>query len=289
VLGILPEQELPAVDQALAAHLESAESANNRAAARNIAFLIGRYATAAAETELVARLDRDVSAGLCDTQGPLLAWLLRVDPEHARPRLENTGKPGNRCRLSLAEIGKLHQDSILESLATKALDGPDAAAVPDAAAYLADYGSASAEEALWSHFADWSKRWRDREAALSPFAPDAQVGQSLLQALVAGHSWLMSDTKLRRLADLAVGAPMRQQAEQYLRMWQQRPWMVAPIGYGQFQIGWYRAASMQAAKEKLQQFPKGTEFRWILQELPNEPAELHELAEFAMWQGLRLW
>jgi hypothetical protein len=289
VLGVLSEPELPEADRALVSHLESAESANDRAAARNLAFLIGRYATAAAGTELVARLDRDVAAGFCDTQAPLLAWLLRVDPEGARPRLENAGKAGNRCRLSLAEIGKLRQAPILDSLAAKALDDPDAAVEIDATAYLADYGSADAEETLWSHFADWSKHWRDREAALSPFARDAQVGQSLMQALVAGHSWLMSDAKLRRLADLAVGAPMRQQAEQYFRMWQQKPWVVSCAGYDQFQIGWYHALSMKAAKEKLLQFPKGTELRWIVQGLPDEPAELHELAGFALAHGIKLW
>ena len=289
VLGVLAEQELPEADQPLASHLLSAEAANNRAAARNIALLIGRYATAAAGSELVPRLDRDIAAGFCDTQAPLLAWLLRVDPERARPRLENAGKPGTRCRLSLAEIGKLRQSPILQSLAAKALDDPDAAVEIDGATYLADYGSAGAEDTLWSHLADWSKRWRDREAALTPFAPDAQVGQSLMQALVAGHSWLMSDAKLRRLADLSVGAPMRQQAEQYLRMWQQKPWVVSCAGYGQFQIGWYHALSMKAAKEKLLQFPKGTELRWIVEGLPDEPAELHELAEFALAHGIRLW
>jgi hypothetical protein len=289
VLGVLAEPELPEADQALVSHLESAESANDRAAARNLALLIGRYATAAAGTELVPRLDRDIAAGFCDTQPPLLAWLLRVDPERARPRLENAGKAGNRCRLSLAEIGKLRQDPILQSMAAKALDDPDAAVEIDAATYLADYGSADAEETLWTHFADWSKRWRDREAALSPFGPDAQVGQRLMQALVAGHSWLMSEAKLRRLADLSVGAPMRQQAEQYLRMWQQKPWVVSCAGYGQFQIGWYHALSMKAAKEKLLQFPKGTELRWIVQGLPDEPAELHELAEFALAHGIGLW
>jgi hypothetical protein len=82
---------------------------------------------------------------------------------------------------------------------------------------------------------------------------------------------------------------MRQQVEQYIRMWQQKPWMVTSAGYGQFQIGWYHAVSMKAAKEKLQQFPKGTELRWGLQGLPGEPADLHELAEFAMNHGVRLW
>jgi len=286
VLGILMDKELPEVDQTLVSHFETT---SDRAAARNLALLIGRYATAASETGLIARLDRDVSAGICDTQAPLLAWLLRVDPDRARPRLEDAGKTGSRCRLSLAEVGKLQPSPILEGLAIKALDDPDASAVPDAATYLSDNGSAGAEDALWSHFAAWSKRWNDRQAELSPTGPDAHAGQSMMQALVTAHAWLVSDVKLRRLADLAVGATMRQQAEQYIGMWQQKPWLVRSSPTGQFQIGWYRAVSMRAAKEKLLQFPKGTELRWILQGLPNDPADLHELAEFAMNNGLRLW
>ena len=282
VLGILPDKELPEVDQALAAHFEAA---TDRATSRNLAWLIGRYATAAPETGILARLDRDLAAGICDTQAPLVAWLLRVDPERARPRLEN----GSPCRVSLAEAGKLQPGPILEGLATKGLDGPDAAAVADAAAYLAENGSASAEEALWSHLASWSKRWNDHENELRASGRDELAGQSLMQALITAQGWLMSDAKFRRLADLAVGAAMRQQVEQYARVWQQRPWLVRCTGYGQFQIGWYRAVSMKAAKEKLLQFPKGTEFRWIVQELPGEPADLHELAEFAMNNGLRLW
>ena len=82
---------------------------------------------------------------------------------------------------------------------------------------------------------------------------------------------------------------MRQQAAQYARMWQQKPWLVISAENGQFQICWYHAVSMQAAKEKLLQFPKGSEFRWIPQDLPNEPAELHELAEFGMNHGFHLW
>lgn len=288
-LGILPDRELPEVDGTLVSHLESAEDSNNRVAARNLAWMIGRYGTAANKSELMARLDRDLAAGFCDTQAPLLAWLLRVDPETARPRLENANKAGNRCRLLLADIGKLQPGALVEGLAIKELNDPGAAAISDAAAYLTDYGSAGAEDALWSRLADWSKRWRDHEGEMSPFGADAGAGQILVQALATGHAWLVSDSKLRRLADLAVGAPMRQQALQYASMWQQRPWLVRNNGNGQFQIIWYHAVSMKAAKEKLLQFPKGSEFRWILTQTLNEPAELHELAEFGMQNGLQLW
>jgi len=289
VLGILPDAELPEADQLLVSHLAGAESANNRVAARNLAWLIGRYATAAAGPELVALLDRDVTAGLCDTQAPLLAWLLRVNPDAARPRLESAAKTGSRCRLSLSEVGKLQPNSILESLAIKVLDDADTVTAPDAASYLADYGSVDAEEALWNHLTSWSKRWRDHEAELNRSGADAQAGLSLVQALINGHSWLVSDGKFRRLADLGVGAAMRQQTAQFMMMWQQRPWLVRSTGNGQFQILWYHAVSMKAAKEKLVQFPAGSEFRWILTESPNEPAELHELAEFEMNHGSKLY
>ena len=286
VLGILPDKELPEVEQALVEHFEAV---SDRVAARNLALLIGRYAGAGQETTLIAHLDRDVSAGLCDTQAPLLAWLLRVDLASAQPRLENARKAGNGCRVSLAEVGKLQPSPFLERLAIKALDDANAADVPDAAAYLTDNGSADSEEALWSHFADWSKRWSGHEAELNSSALDLRAGQSMMQALLTGHNWLVSDAKLKRMVDLAVGPMLHQQVEQYIRIWQQRPWLVRSIGNGQFQIGWYSAISMRAAKEKLQQFPKGSEFRWISQGLASGSPMFKELAQFMAGYGIRLW
>jgi hypothetical protein len=283
VLGILPDQELAEAEQPLVAHFEAA---TDRFALRNLAALIARYAGASEESKLLGHLDRDLAAGLCDTQAPLLAWLLRVDPERARRRLE---MPSGACRLSLAEVGKLQPGPLVEGLAIRALDGPDGFAIADATAYLTDYGSAGAEDALWSHFADWSKRWTGHESQLSVSAPDVRVGQSLMQALIMGSGWIVSDAKFLRMADLALLPGQRQQITQYMQIWRSRPWLLRSAGLGQYQIGWYRALSIDAAKKKLQQFPRGSEFRWIAQGLPTDSAVFKELAQFAALHGCKIW
>ena len=283
VLGILPERELPEVEKPLVANFEVA---GDPATAHGIATLIGRYAGAAPKETLLAHLDRDLAAGNCDTEAPLLAWLLRVDPEQAQARLE---KPVKGCRLSLAEIGKLQPNKRVETAAIQALDSGDGLAVADGAAYLQDYGSADAEDAIWAHYEAWSKQWTGSESRLNTSAQDVRAGQSLLQALIMGNAWLVSDAKFRRMQELAVGQGQRQQVQQYMQIWRNRPWIVRGSGYDQFQIGWYRALSIDAAKKKLAQFPKATEFRWIAQGLPTDPITFKELAQWAADHGSKLW
>jgi hypothetical protein len=283
VLGILPEKELPEVEKPLVANFEAAA---DRLAAHNIATLIGRYAGAGSEATLLAHLDHDLAAGICDTEAPLLAWLLRVHPEQAQARLE---KPAKGCRISLAEIGRLQSGKVLEALAIQALDSADGFAVADGAAYLQDYGSADAEDAIWAHFDAWSKQWTGNESRLNSSQQDVRAGQGLLQALIMGNAWLVSDTKLRRMLDLAVGQGQRQQVQQYIQIWRNRPWIVRGSGYDQFQIGWYHSLSIDAAKRKLAQFPKASEFRWIAQGLPTDPTTFKELAQSVADHGSKLW
>lgn len=286
VLGILPDRELPEIEPKLVEHFKAA---TDRVAARNLAALIARYAGTGAETELLARLDQETAGGVCDTQAPLLAWLIRVDPQQAAQRLQKSGAPGNTCRVSLAEIGKVQPGAALENLAVKALDSADGNAVADGASYLQDNGSAAAEATLWSHFDAWSARWKGHEPQLNVSMPDVRAGQGLFQALLMGNGWLMSDAKLQRLSDLSIQPALRQQAEQYRRIWQNKPWLIRAVGYDQYQIGWYHAASVVVAKRKLSQFPKGTELRWIMQGLPSDSADFKELAQFASQYGVRIW
>jgi hypothetical protein len=283
VLGILPDKELPDVEQALVAHLKAT---GDLAAGRNLALLIHRYASAAVEADVIAYLDQEFEDGSSDTLTPLLAWLLRVDPESARTRLENsTGYH------SLVDIGKLQPSAILEGLAIRALDASDAYVVADAADYLTGYGSARTEEILWTHFADWSKRWTGREAGLlraAVVAGDWSAGQHMMQALAAGHGWLTSEAKLRRLAELAVGAVLHQQAEEYLTRWQDRPWPILFLGNGQFLMAQYYTTSIEAAKSKLLQFPKGSEFHLSVTGQEGESEVFRELARFAEDHGWSL-
>ncbi len=269
VLGVLPEKELPEVEQQLAEHLVQANEPSDK-----VASLIARYATAAIEPQVAAYVEDRIGKCACAIQAPLLAYLLRVDHDAAVPELEKAmaarGPGFSACNHSLfQDVSELHNDAALQDLALKSLDDSDPEIVATAATYLGNYGSPSVEEALWSHLMAWSQRWKGREAELR-YVPgqkldgafQAGAGSNMIAALATAQAWLTDETKLNRLVESSVGPEQRRQAEQYLEAWQMRPWQIQFIGYDkpQFEIAQYHASSLEAATEKLEQFPKGSKF-----------------------------
>jgi len=160
-----------------------------------------------------------------------------------------------------------------------------------------EYGSTSAEDPLWSRFTSWSERSKGHESELQ-YVPghsadsqyEAGAGSNLMQALAAGHGWLADEAKLRRLVDLSIGPQQRQQAEQYLRLWRTRPWSIEliPFDPAQFQIVQYQERSLQAAEEKLLQFPRGSVFQWSGGMAEREAKALQEISHFATEHCIKL-
>jgi len=299
VLGILPDEELPEVDQSLAEHLVSQQNYEINA---NVASLIERYATSAIEARVTNFLDPVLGKEACAVQDPLLAYILKVDPEGGRARIETAmavrGEGFSACNhVLLTEVAQLHDDPALQDIAIKSLDDTDPQVVANAAAYLKDYGTAAAEDVLWAHFISWSGRWKGRESEFeggygkrleANYEPGA--GSSLMQALSSGQGWLTDEAKLRRLVDLSVGLQPRQEAEENLRVWRSRPWRIQYVmgGREQFEIVQYRARSLQAAKDKLAQFPRGSIFEWDMGHEDDEQKAMQELSRFAGERGLTL-
>ena len=299
VLGILPDGELPEVEQALAEHLRQPDTDGNG----NLASLILRYASQAIEPQVVAYLDEHLGKMACAVQEPLLAYLLKVDPVAATPRLEKAmaarGEGFTACNHSLLlEVGKLHNDPVLEDIAIHRLDDADAQVVGNAAAYLGKFGSSAAEAALWRRLIAWSEHWAGREAELRQIPGEnmdgiweANAGTNMVQALATGQGWLADETKLRRLIQLSLEGWQRQNAEQWLRLWQARPLAIEFIamGEGAFQMAQYQATSLQAAKDKLLQFPAGTAFHWRAG-ATQEGAEkaFQELSSFAAKHDMKI-
>jgi hypothetical protein len=271
VLGMLPDKELPEVDPLLADHLTSEKGSEEQ-----IASLISRYATPAIEPQVARFLDERVGKWACAIQAPLLAYLLRVDPVGAVPLLEKAMAARvsgfSACNHSLlTDVAVLHDDPALEHLATRSLNDSDPQITGNAATYLGKYGSQAAEEKLWDRFAAWSQQWRGRAAELHYDSGDKLdgvyqegAGSSMLIALATGQNWMMDETKLNRLLDLSVTPNQRNQAEGYLRMWQNQPRRISFIGFGieRFQIAQYENLSLESAVKKLMQFPRGTSFLW---------------------------
>lgn len=302
VLGILPDKTLPEIESTLVEHFRGEGGFDTN---RNIASLIERYATPAIEARVTNYLDPSLGKMACDVQNPLLAYLLRVDPQAARPRIESAlaarGEGFSACNHQLLpDLARMQNDPMLQEMAIKALDDPDPEIVAGAAAYLGKYGNASAEDVLWARFTSWSTQWKGHEGELQ-YVPgkslegqyQAGAGSNMLQALAQGHAWLADEAKLRRLIDLSVGEVQQQQANGFLNQWRTQRHTIIFIpsadGEGNFMIGQYQENSPSLLHEKLLQFARGTSFVWSGE--PNEPGEekaFQEVLTFANENGFRL-
>jgi hypothetical protein len=297
-LCILPDKELPEADQPLVEHLTPS---SDFWASSNSASLIQRYASRAAEPKVVAFLDPVVGQLACAIQAPLLAYVLKDDPGAARPMVERAmearGKGFTACNHTLlTDMGALHNDKVLEEIAIKSLDDSDPQVVGDAASYLRQFGSASVENVLWARLVAWNERWKGHEKDLQSVPGEnmsamyeSTAGLNLLAALGAGHGWLPDEAKLRRLIDLSVTATQKQQAEQFLKVWQMKPWPITfmPV-VGQLQVAQFQEASIESAKEKLLQFPSGSAFEWMQFGQEGEQKAFAEMSQFANDHSLKL-
>lgn len=298
VLGILPDKTLPEADQ-LAGRLAEEK---NLIVEKNIASLLERYATDAALAQALAVTDEHVGKWACDIQSPVLAWLVRINPEAARPRVEAAmaarGANYSACNHNLlTEAGKLYPHPLLEEIALRSLDDEDPQVAGNAAAYLGKYGSAQAEPKLWEHLVRWNEKWRGREAEFHVTSGadmenywQSELGANLMWALAGGYSWFADSSKLERLRQLAVGEQMTQQVESAISEWNQRPWGISYNSFPgdqRFSVLHYETDSLSRFKEKLAQFPSGTIFVWNDFSSPAEKM-FHELSEFLAGQNMTL-
>ena len=286
-LGILPDQTLPEVEQTLIEHLRGAEESETGA---NIASLIARYGGAAILPRVLETLDAQIGKGRCDVQAALLAYILRVDPESARPRIEKAATVRRKnvigCdRDLLREIEAIHYNPLLESIALRVLDDRDDAVAANAAGLLESHGSAAAESALWRRYESWCKRWAGRELQLNLQTVGAQlineggrdlfVGRSFVRAIAEGQGWLTDEAKLRRLKAMSKVPTIRDDIDRYLEPWQRLPLRlmiyscgptnrsqadVADFNRFSVKVAHYHLDSPDALKKKLSQFPRGTKF-----------------------------
>ena len=168
VLGLLPDKTLPEVDFVLAEHFLANDDLDGET---NLASLIARYATDAILPQITQKLDPRIGKCACAIQNPLLAYVLRVSPVSARPRIEKAiaarGEGFSACNHDLFQIvSAIQYDPLLEDIAVKSLNDPDPEVAMTAATMLGNFGSADAESALWQRYATWNEQWAGRESEL---------------------------------------------------------------------------------------------------------------------------
>lgn len=273
VLGILPDETLPEVDFALSQHFIASDDLDGSS---HLASLIARYGTATILPQITEKLDAHIGKWACAIQNPILAYVLRVNPQLARPRIEQAvaarGKDFTACNHGLfQDVSAIHYDPVLEEIGIDSLDDPDPEVAMTAATMLGQFGSPAAEAALWQRYASWSQKWVGRESELDIVMGEhlddrtyhLGLGQNLIQALTTGKSWLSDKNKLQRLSGLSSVRRLHQQLENYLKLWEDQPLTIffnsTPTGF-EARVAQYEFHSMDALKEKFTQFPSGTKF-----------------------------
>ena len=285
VLGLLPDKTLPEIDSTLAEHLTASDGMPQSG---HLASLIARYATDAILPTVLATLDPPLGRWACDVQTPLLAYVLRVRSSLAQPRIERAlaarGRGFSGCyRALLLDIAVIHYDPLLESLAVRGLDDPDARVRSTSATLLGRFGSPAAESVLLDHYKSWSETRVGRGIALNPTlaAPpaireEAGVGFTLLQALTTGQSWLTDGSQLRSLLATTEAVSLRTRLESEVRIWDHPPLVISATSPGSLSfvanVAQYELGSVEALEDKLAQFPAGTRFQLRVSG-PDSPAK----------------
>jgi hypothetical protein len=310
-LGFLPDETLPEVDEALCTNLISAKDFDKL---DHVASLIARYATPSIMPRLLRSLDKHLEDWSCDIANPILAYILRVNPELARPRIEKAVQAARRkqnprwmlagCDSSvLSEIAAIHYNPLLEQIAIRNLDDHNATTAVHAAQMLGKYGSAAAEAELWKRYEVWSKRCAGHESELNRAwlagsekvdAYRMGVGGALLQALATGHAWLADPVKLQRLKEMNKLAFVQHGVDGYLEHWDHRPLYLSFYNFGEFrgsvaQYDYDEIKSYQRLKEKLAEFPVGTQFVISSPDDTSEEAKrMDDLCQFLNDRGIEL-
>ena len=280
VLGMLPEETLPEVDFTLGENFAASDDLDGSS---HLASLIARYATAAILPQIVDKFDPNIGKLACAVQNPTLAYLLRVDPAIARPRIERAiaarGEGFSACNHDLFQVvSELHYDPVLEEIAIHSLDDPDPEVASSAATMLGEFASPAAEAALWQRYTSWNAKWAGRESQLELMFAErvdervyqSNLGQSLAKALATGKSWVADKNKLQRLLQTTKVRRIQQEIEPYLKNWQDETVNIA-IDTGSLptpfhaRLAQYECQSMNDLKDKITQFPAGTKFSLFIQ------------------------
>lgn len=141
----LPDRSLPAQEQQLAANFVSASNESNDQLV-HAATLLYRYATPAVLPTVLPVIDDKFLGWSCSIQVPLLAYIIKVAPDEAAPRIEKLlARPhrNQQCASrALTTLGAIASGPALDRIALAEIEAgtPNAA---DAAHYLEQYGGSS--------------------------------------------------------------------------------------------------------------------------------------------------
>jgi hypothetical protein len=290
---ILPDKSLPALEQRIAANFVALNDPEELIRA---ATLLHRYSTRAVQPTVLPFIDQNLAKWHCELQIPVLAYMLKVSPGDARPRLEQVLQKVRPPSCPLGEffpsLGFLEASPMLDTLAARQVeDGTPLAA--DAAEYLGRFGSAAMKHVVWEQLSRWHKKYVESGAELrmdsQKSAQDEwqlyNLDSKLVEAYVNAQGWTLSPEDVSSLSKLigdkrtealactfSCGSSLSVEPSpgsyyiyghvnhQEFRV-EDRIDYLRPAEPFQYSVNQYRCADLKTLKQKLMQFPAGSTFR----------------------------
>jgi hypothetical protein len=296
VLGMLPDAQLPEIEQPLLAKLRQGR-------ARDIDYqLLARYGSRTAFAALQALYEQHAGGWACEPQNAMLRYFVRVDPDYGPAAVADamTYRETTGCyKMTLSGIGDAVRNPAVQTIALAALNDPSYAVVADAAGALAKYGSPGSEAALWERLKRFHESRTNKAAQLVNLpgialedAAAARAEYALLQAIATGQEWLCGPEKLESLKAL-VSLQQQREVDRMRAQWN-GPLQVSltwwPQGTFTYMLGYMTGDSLPALKRKLMQLAPGTHLVCVIaeKEYDARAVEIAQVESTASAAGLVL-
>ena len=319
----LPDATLPGEEAKIAANFAAFANLNDDHDLVHSASLLHRYATAAVLPTVLPLIDAKLTDWSCSIQVPALAYLLKVSPDVARPRvvrvLESTQRNQACTSRVLTTLGLLQPSPVLARLAMDEIEtgGPSAA---DGAYYLLKHAPAEWKSKIWKQFEIWRKRVnasgaeqrvRNGKGAPGDFA-NYDLIQGLTEAYEKAQAWVLTpedEKNLRKLlheetsnqlacsfscgASLSVGPGPAEYAV-YGRANEGRDNEQESMEYLNsperlnYSVKQYHCDDTKQLEEKVLQFPTGSTFVFAYDFTARDEKELREISNFLRGHGYKV-
>lgn len=313
----LPEASLPDQEAQLAANFVALKQPRDLF---NAATLLHRYATKAVLPTVLPAFDANRATWPLSVQYPLLAYLLKVSPDDAAPRLEQTLQDVNHQPWQttfFSDIGFLQPSPVLDLLALAQVDSGTQPLARDALEYLRLHASPTAKPLLWTQLA----RWHDKLEALQSdkFAAEKAAAlindevtlvRKLSDAYIGAQGWLLSPQDENNLRDLLGEQTVAEGRCRFLcggtlaagpgpgaysiygqsnfRPLQQLPEYMNPNGHLRYSINQYQCPDLHALEQKILQFPAGSSFDFAYNFSGADRDEMIEVYAFLQAHGYKM-
>ena len=297
VLGMLPDRELPGIEQPLIAKMKLGN-------ANDVDYqLLQRYASVRALPDVKALYEAHRGEWACVPQDAMLRYFLRVKPDYGVAQVSDAlgRRKATGCyKFQLTGLSEDIRRPKLEKIAIAALNDISPEVVENAAEALGHYGSAKAEAALWVRLEKFHEQWKDRADELRyrlGANPDmllqVRLEQVLVQTIADGQGWFASEDKIEAVKGLA-SPQMQPELDGVLQEIRRGEWALNlnwwPDGTLSYSVGRYTGKGIAALEEKLAQLPLSTHLNVVttVAELARHRTEFDAVQDAAAANSLVL-